>query len=263
MRSIEPLASNVPYMVCPGNHEELANFSHYDSRFSMLSSNGEELNYKAPLNERMNNHFYSINIGPVHIVLFSTEYYYYTNYGWEQIERQFNWLEKDLKRANENRDKQPWIIGMGHRPLYCLTMGDHSCNYEKLERINIRQGIEYKNLTGRKFGLEKLFYKHGVDLLFYGHEHFYARFLPMFNYQIKNGNKSTTNPYDHPNGPIHITTGSAGNWEFHPPFNANIPEWVGRHFLDFGFTRLTLIDKYHIRLEQISVDQVNDFELAY
>jgi len=38
----------------------------------------------------------SVNIGPVHLVSFNSEYYYYVQYGWEQIIRQYEWLERDL-----------------------------------------------------------------------------------------------------------------------------------------------------------------------
>ena len=57
--------------------------------------------------------YFSYNLGPAHIVAFSSEFYYFTNYGWRQIENQYNWLIKDLAKANlpENRAKQPWIIG--------------------------------------------------------------------------------------------------------------------------------------------------------
>ncbi len=44
-----------------------------------------------------NNHFYSINIGPIHFVLFNTEFYYYLEYGFQQIKNQFDWLKKDLE----------------------------------------------------------------------------------------------------------------------------------------------------------------------
>ena len=40
---------------------------------------------------------YSFNLGPAHIVSFSSEYYYYTNYGWKQIANQYKWVENDLK----------------------------------------------------------------------------------------------------------------------------------------------------------------------
>ena len=39
---------------------------------------------------------YSVNIGPVHLVSFSSEYYYFVQYGWQQIIRQYEWLERDL-----------------------------------------------------------------------------------------------------------------------------------------------------------------------
>lgn len=138
MRSIEKVASKVPYMTCPGNHEHAGNFrletnkvfcckkysffnnfSHYDARFSMLGDRGHQLNnsghHAALLSSRINNHFHSMDIGPAHIILFSTEYYFYLLYGWKQIVRQYDWLEADLKKANENRAQRPWIIVMGHR----------------------------------------------------------------------------------------------------------------------------------------------------
>lgn len=43
-----------------------------------------------------NNLFYSFNVGPVHFVSFSTEFYYFFIYGFEQMERQYEWLKKDL-----------------------------------------------------------------------------------------------------------------------------------------------------------------------
>ena len=60
------------------------------------------------------NQYYSYNIGPAHIVAFSSEIYYYVDYGWQQIENQYNFLLNDLSEANQpaNRAKQPWIIGM-------------------------------------------------------------------------------------------------------------------------------------------------------
>ena len=56
--------------------------------------------------------FYSYNVGPVHVVVTNTEYYYFVGYGWRQIQRQYEWLERDLAEANkpENRALRPWII---------------------------------------------------------------------------------------------------------------------------------------------------------
>lgn len=42
--------------------------------------------------------FYSINIGPVHFVVVSTEvYYFYKYYGTFGIDQQLKWLHKDLQ----------------------------------------------------------------------------------------------------------------------------------------------------------------------
>ena len=59
-------------MTCPGNHEWHYNFSNYKARFNMP---GDE----------NNNMFFSFDIGPVHFVSISTEFYYYLNYGMQQV----------------------------------------------------------------------------------------------------------------------------------------------------------------------------------
>lgn len=40
---------------------------------------------------------YSFDIGPAHFIVISTEFYFYTNYGWKQIHHQWNWLMNDLQ----------------------------------------------------------------------------------------------------------------------------------------------------------------------
>src|SRR5699024_9804272 len=112
MQMIEPVASRVPYMTCPGNHERKSNFSHYDARFSMIGDRHQP-NHNSPLTQRLNNHYHSFHMGPVQIIMFSTEFYYFPDLsGWEQIRYQYQWLEDELKRANANRAQRPWIIVM-------------------------------------------------------------------------------------------------------------------------------------------------------
>lgn len=78
--------------------------------------------------------------------------------------------------------------------------------------------------------------------------------LPIFNYTVKGG--SNDHPYVNPHAPVHITTGSAGNRENHPPFNPHLKSWVAAHYYDYGYTRLTFKDNGNqILLEQTSDDK--------
>jgi len=111
MEQIEPIASMVPYMTCPGNHEWHYNFSNYKARFNMPGDN--------------RNMFFSFDIGPVHFVSVSTEFYYFLNYGLKPVIAQYTWLEKDL--ASVDRSKHPWIVLFGHRPMYCTNDDRDDC----------------------------------------------------------------------------------------------------------------------------------------
>lgn len=57
MNDIQPIASRVPYMTCPGNHEAAYNFSNYINRFTMPGYENDQANM-----------FYSWNIGPFHVI---------------------------------------------------------------------------------------------------------------------------------------------------------------------------------------------------
>lgn len=164
MRAIEKVASQVPYFTCPGNHEEEKNFTHYDARFSMLGDRNQAKPKTAPLTERINNHYHSVDLGPLHIIMFSSEFYFKTKFGFDQIKYQYEWLEADLKKANEGRSERPWIIAMMHRPLYCLNFPDYTCDYDTFERPDMRQGIHMykKNESPREYAIEPLLYKYGV-----------------------------------------------------------------------------------------------------
>jgi len=248
MRQIEPFAAYVPYQTSVGNHENAYNFSHYDNRFTMINSGGEHSNGVH------NNHFYSFNIGKAHIISFSTEYYFYVEYGWNQIANQYNWLKKDLEEANRNRDKQPWIITFGHRPMYCSDDYRDDCSHKE---SLIRKGLPII----KAYGLEDLFYKYGVDIEIYAHEHIYERFWPVYDRKVYNG--SLEHPYTNPRAPVHFISGSAGCQERVDSFIPDPPEWSALRISDYGFASLHVLNDTHVHIEQISDDQngtvVDDF----
>ncbi|KAG8143679.1 putative Purple acid phosphatase protein [Naja naja] len=195
MRKIEAVAAFVPYMTCPGNHEEKYNFSNYRSRFSMPGDT-ESL-------------WYSWDVGPAHLIAFSTEVYFFLDYGEQLVAKQFQWLERDLQ---------------------------------------VRKGLK-----PNRYGLEDLFFKHGVDLMLWAHEHSYERLWPVYDYKVYNG--STAAPYANPSVPVHIITGSAGCKERLDPFIPDRREWSAVRIEDYGYARMQIVNKTHLWLEQVSDDQ--------
>uniref|UniRef100_H3BDL2 Purple acid phosphatase n=1 Tax=Latimeria chalumnae TaxID=7897 RepID=H3BDL2_LATCH len=225
-----------PRTICPGSHAVSFNFSNYRNRFSMPGDT--------------QGLWYSWNIGPAHIISFSTEVYFYLKFGQDLIFRQYEWLKRDLEEANkpENRRLRPWIITMGHRPMYCSNNDHDDCtsvlSYVRVGRLDT---------TPPAPGLENLFYQYGVDLELWAHEHTYERLWPVNNTKVFNGSKDQ--PYVNPKAPVHITTGSAGCREKHDSFIPKPKEWSAFRNSDYGYLRMQILNSTHLHLEQVSDDQ--------
>ncbi|XP_069359974.1 acid phosphatase type 7 isoform X1 [Maniola hyperantus] len=230
MRQIQPLAAYLPYMTCPGNHESKYNFSNYRNRFSMPGPH-ESL-------------FYSFDLGPVHFVSVSTELYYFLQYGLKMLVNQYDWLRRDLDIATkpENRAARPWLVVMGHRPMYCSDARP-DCAVRALPN---RVGLP---LLG--FGLEPLLKEYGVDLVIWAHEHSYERTWPLYDGKVYKGLKE---PYLNPRAPVHIVTGSAGCQEDTDKFQPNPPAWSAFRSADYGYTRFAAYNRTHLYIEQVDVD---------
>ena len=117
------------------------------------------------------------------------------------VASQFEWLEKDLTKANANRAAVPWIVLQGHRSIYCSCDGDCDSAAEQ-----VRDGVAcmgQANSSLKCYGIEELLFRHGVDLYINGHEHNYERNWPTFK---GNAQQSNTNP----NATIYIVQGAAG-----------------------------------------------------
>ncbi|XP_050415136.2 acid phosphatase type 7 [Patella vulgata] len=180
MREIQNLSAYLPYMTSPGNHELHGDFLHYATRFSTPNTR-----WPIPL-EQM---YYSYDIGLVHFISYSTEVYFIHDQNF--VCDQYNWLLQDLIRANQNRSKRPWIVAMGHRPMYCSNTNSDDCTGSFM-----RGWVRY--------GLEDLFYSQGVDLILQGHEHSYERSWPMYKRQPINLD------YNNPRAPVHVISGAGG-----------------------------------------------------
>mmetsp|Transcript_26704 Transcript_26704/g.52625 ORF Transcript_26704/g.52625 Transcript_26704/m.52625 type:complete len:481 (-) Transcript_26704:144-1586(-) len=242
MNQIEPIASRVPYMTCLGNHEGGTNFvgslHHYVKRFQAMPGDSSGV-------------YFSFDIGPAHIVSFSSEAYFWQL--WE-VEKQYAWLQKDL--AAVNRSKTPWLITMAHRPMYCSNLDGDDCTKDD---SNMRKGLPV--LGTRFFALETLFNEHGVDLALWAHEHSYERTWPVFDGKVMNG---TDGAYVNPPATTHIVTGAAGCREGIDKYKGPRGPWSAKRISSFGYGRLRLENQTHIHWEQVEdVDEaiVDEFWL--
>eukprot|EP01119_Soliformovum_irregulare_P008449 TRINITY_DN21567_c0_g1_i2.p1 TRINITY_DN21567_c0_g1~~TRINITY_DN21567_c0_g1_i2.p1 ORF type:complete len:326 (+),score=77.50 TRINITY_DN21567_c0_g1_i2:369-1346(+) len=254
-QSMQPLMTRYPYMVVPGNHEWASrdpflyfatrNFVVYNHRFMMPSAN--------PQAQSM---YYSFDYANVHIISMSTETSYpnapYGSAG--DFGDELAWLEADLQEANlpENRKIRPWIIVMGHRPIYSSAVG-----YSK-NGVPINSILHPSNSLTLQETFEDLFYKYHVDIAFNGHVHSYERNYPTYK------NKRTSG-YENPKSTFNIVIGNGGNIEGkEQDWTTPQPEWSGFRFgSDYGYGLLTISNDTHLEWSFYSAsdnvlrDQVN------
>ncbi|KAI9275224.1 Metallo-dependent phosphatase-like protein [Helicostylum pulchrum] len=225
MNFAQDLYANVPILTTAGNHESAYNFSHYKHRFDLLPY--RQSNFADAMQ-------YSINYKTLHLISFSTEVFFYGSE--DQIKTSLNWLEQDLIKATRNRSLRPWIIVIGHRPLYCSILSNVDCN-ENAERL--RFGFD------GKLGLETLLTKYNVDLYLCGHKHNYERTFPVRN------NTLITESYHNAPSFFQVITGNAGNYEGPDQFDmtGELPNWLGNRFQGYGFSSIQIsarhLDLHH------------------
>jgi hypothetical protein len=235
MALIAPTTSGAPYMICPGNrdvtchfdgdHDCLAstrNFTAYINRWQMPS--------RATGGPGDSGMWYTYAHGDVQFISINTE----SNYPgapynaktpasagefWAPQE-QMVWLDEQLRRANTPaaRKLRPWVVVIGHRPLYSTLTLDFPANHIKTMRAVF----------------ERLFTVHGVDLYISGHAHMYERSYPIseFDFQPFYGNVSF---------PVQIVNGAAGNVEAHcHDVTAELPDYIPyRNTKQYGYGVIT------------------------
>ena len=115
-----------------GNHEVAANFSAFRERFRGMPGAPASALAAAPPGGAASPLYWSLDVGPVHLVSYNTEVYFWPAlYGVASAAAQHAWLERDLAAADANRAAVPWVVVMGHRPMYCVATGaDGKCDVE-------------------------------------------------------------------------------------------------------------------------------------
>eukprot|EP01061_Rhynchopus_euleeides_P018626 TRINITY_DN307_c0_g1_i3.p1 TRINITY_DN307_c0_g1~~TRINITY_DN307_c0_g1_i3.p1 ORF type:complete len:448 (+),score=206.06 TRINITY_DN307_c0_g1_i3:80-1345(+) len=237
MENIEQVAARVPYMVSHGNHEDSAgSLAHYIERFRSQPVNSVPSTFTSKNGEAPNTLYFSWDYGMIHYISFSTELWHGVGDGKVTKETFLAWLEDDLKKANlaENREKFPWIVAHGHRPLYSSSITGHDASV--------------------RAALEDLFLDYGVSFSVNGHQHNYERSWPTYK------GKSDQSNVD-PKATIYIVTGAAGSHEMHTPFTLNMPSWSTFRSNTFGYTRFLVSNSTHLHIQQVQTDP-SKFPLA-
>ena len=235
MDLIQPIATTKPYMVLPGNHEadcsdqnptscpsNFLNFSAYLTRFRMpyAESGG------------VNNMWYSFDYGLAHFVIIDTETDYHKAPEGEDASThasgpfgdQASWFQNDLAQASKNRANRPWIIVIGHRPIYA-------------SRKVVKDLGEW---------VEPLLLQYNVDFYINGHEHMYERMWP-----VSYGNLLANN-YKSPQSPVYICNGAAGNIQGHDQPEDTQPASAFLNDQTYGYGYISIIDAHTAKWSFIS-----------
>ncbi|KAI9370240.1 Metallo-dependent phosphatase-like protein [Aspergillus egyptiacus] len=254
---LAPIAGRKPYMASPGNHEAVCheiphlgftcpdgqrNFTDFMHRFGHTMPTAFPSHSHNSTAQTLANRarelaqppfWYSFEYGMAHIVMINTE----TDFenapsGQDGIQglnggpfgtknQQLEFLELDL--ASVDRTITPWVVVAGHRPWYTAGGGCKPC----------------------REAFEELFYRYGVDLGVFGHEHNAQRFWPVYDDVID------TNGMDNPRAPMYIVSGAAGNIEGLTKAIIRPESTAFFNDEDYTYSTIRFLDANHLQVDFI------------
>lgn len=166
------LGAETPLVVASGNHD-----------YSYLAPSVRNFKsvFPAPYADATadRNTWYAAAVGPVHIAVLDTEA------DGEDFRAQLRWLAEDL--AGARAAGAEWLFVLMHRPILSSSVGSEDPRWAK--------------------ALFPLIAEHGVDAVFWGHNHLFEHYEYRYG-----GNGLVLNPGDEPaEAPVHLfTVGAAG-----------------------------------------------------
>ena len=210
-RKVEPIASRVPYMTTPGNHELWWNFTAYQARCAMSMPSAGPNTLPGAM-------YYDVTIGSVHFLFLDSETWIDTpNIDAAQIE----WARERI--GSVNRSEVPWLVVMQHRGLYCTGFHFQCADFGELLRLQV----------------EEFYNEMKVDVNIAGHIHNYLRMYPVYGGIVMGTN------YTDPTTPIYFTNGAGGNREGNDRVKKDYAwvaagcESVGHQVIEFVFDAAT------------------------
>ena len=216
------LATTVPVMSLPGNHEWFDDqnyaFVAYYNRF------GRSLPIVSPPTDT-SGLYYSFDAGLIHVVMLAgycqEQSSAYTQPCLAEGTLQRSWLEGDLARANANRASVPWVVVSFHQPF----ANSNSAHPIAKEGVPTQQAIE------------ALLYASKVDVVLSGHVHAYQRSCKLYNYSCVD------------DGVLYLTVGDGGTPEGLAPTWVDCPSWSIYQQASWGHGEMTALNATHLSWE--------------
>ena len=228
MDEIQSVVSKIPLMVCAGNHEKFDKYHNYLSRFAMPG----------------NQFFFTYTLGHARFVVLHTEALVYGN---EDLEGMLSFLKKALNRSKKDKEKHPWLIVYGHRPLYCLSL--------------IKGGACGREASILKRQVEDLFFLNDVDLYLSGHVHNYQRTHPVFKDLVTTKWDDKVKGYINPKSTIYVVTGAAGSDQSNTQVkNDQGIEYMASWSSRVSFGKLSVENKTHLLWSQVDSESREDID---
>ena len=233
MSDIENVASYKPYISVSGNHEIKKNFHVFKSFFT------DKL-------------FFTRTIGPCKIIAISSEFdFFYMKPAMFPIkhsfliylkQKQLSWLKKELKGID--RKKFPFVVVVGHKPLYCAK------NYDS----SMIMAVCTLQAEVMRSTFESIFVKYKVDLGIFAHIHLYERTYPV---KFSQSDPPPANPsiYLNPSSPIYVISGVAGNLESENiifTVTSTPDPWTYTIKESLGYSLLTVHNSSHLLFQHIA-----------
>ncbi len=210
------IASRIPFYPSLGNHD-------YQTLDAQPYLDAFRLPENATVAENLER-YYSFDYGPAHFVALDTEIWAGFQGGVAAVDEMAAWLEEDLASTD-----QSWTFVYFHRPAYSSSDIPVALDIQRVMPV-----------------LEQA----GVDMIFAGHDHLYARTLP-----IKEGTPEVIGE----GGIVRVTTGGGGGGKhFCEPRSYTATCLREFHFLD-----VEIIDACRLNFDVVGLGDVayDHFEL--
>lgn len=164
--------------------------------------------------------YYSFDMGNVHIAIISTEHDISAGTA------QWQWLQADLERVD--RQQTPWLLVMGHRPMYIDSMWNDTIDSDQYVAAHLRASIE------------PLFLRYRVNAAFWAHHHSFQRTCPVAG-EVCAGSDQ---------GVVHFGVGMGGML-FSNNLMAQPPAWSVTAQLVHGLALVDAVNSTHLMLQFI------------